>query len=58
MHETKETYGKNIIMAAVSGAKTARLKEIGAFDYKSYGTVSSLSLVQIRKQTKVIIGMY
>lgn len=41
VYEAKGRYGKNIIIDTVSGAKTARLEEIGATSYKSYGVLAS-----------------
>ncbi len=41
VYEAKGRYGKNIIIDTVSGAKTARLEEIGAISYKSYGVLAS-----------------
>lgn len=38
--EAKGKYGKTIIIDTVTGAKTARLEEIGAIDYKSYGVLA------------------
>ena len=39
VYEAKGRYGKAIIINTLLGAKTARLKEIGAADYKSYGVL-------------------
>ena len=41
VYEAKERFGRTIIVDAVLGAKTARLKQIGADSYKSYGALSS-----------------
>ncbi len=41
VYEAKGRYGKNIIIDTVLGAKTARLEEIGATSYKSYGALAS-----------------
>ena len=41
VYEAKGRYGKNIIIDTVLGAKTARLEEIGATGYKSYGVLTS-----------------
>ena len=43
VYESKGRYGKTIIIDIVVGAKTARLEEIGATDYKSYGTLSAVN---------------
>ncbi len=40
VYETRGRYGKRIIIDTVLGAKSARLQEIGAADYKSYGVLS------------------
>ncbi len=41
VYEAKGRYGKSIIIDTVLGAKTARLEEIGATGYKSYGVLAS-----------------
>lgn len=41
VYEAKGRYGKGIIIDTVAGAKTARLEEIGAVNYKSYGVLAS-----------------
>ncbi len=40
VYETKCRYGKNIIIDTCLGAKTARLNEIGASEYKTYGVLA------------------
>ena len=40
VYEAKGRYGKRIIIDAVVGAKTARIEEIGAVNYKSYGVLA------------------
>lgn len=47
--ETRGRYGKNIVIGALLGAKRARLKEIGADRYKSYGILSHRSEDDIRR---------
>lgn len=39
--EAKGRYGQNIILGILLGANRARLKEIGAVDYKSYGRLEN-----------------
>lgn len=41
VYEAKGRYGKGIIIDTVVGAKTARLEEIGAVNYKSYGVLAA-----------------
>lgn len=41
VYEARGRYGKTIIIDTVYGAKTARLEEIGATGYKSYGVLAS-----------------
>lgn len=41
VYEARGRYGRTIIINTVAGAKTARLEEIGATGYKSYGVLSS-----------------
>lgn len=41
--ETRGRYGRNIVAGALAGANRARLREIGATAYRSYGMLSSIS---------------
>ncbi|MDY5883208.1 MAG: DNA helicase RecQ [Roseburia sp.] len=47
--EAKGRYGKTIIIDTVVGAKTARLEEIGATGYKSYGVLASSNKKLLRR---------
>lgn len=49
IYESRGRYGKNIIMDTVLGAKTARLTEIGATEYKSYGVLGSSNKNLLRR---------
>ena len=49
IYESRGRYGKNIIMDTVLGAKTARLEEIGATEYKSYGVLESSNKNLLRR---------
>ena len=49
IYESSGRYGKNIIMDTVLGAKTARLTEIGATEYKSYGVLESSNKNLLRR---------
>ena len=49
VYEAKGRYGKGIIIDTVSGAKTARLKEIGAVNYKSYGVLAAINKNLLRR---------
>ena len=49
IYESRGRYGKNIIMDTVLGAKTARLTEIGATEYKSYGALESSNKNLLRR---------
>ena len=49
IYESHGRYGKNIIMDTVLGAKTARLAEIGASEYKSYGVLESSNKNLLRR---------
>ena len=49
IYESRGRYGKNIIMDTVLGAKTARLEEIGASKYKSYGVLESSNKNLLRR---------
>lgn len=43
VYEAKGRYGKTIIIDTVVGAKTARIEEIGATKFKSYGVLPSVN---------------
>ena len=49
IYESRGRYGKNIIMDTVLGANTARLEEIGASKYKSYGVLESSNKTLLRR---------
>lgn len=55
VYEAKGRYGKGIIMDTVAGAKTARLKEIGATTYKSYGALSSINKNLLRRLIEQLV---
>ncbi len=42
VYEAKGRYGRGIIIDTLLGAKTARLKEVGAVNYRSYGVLNSV----------------
>lgn len=46
--ETKGRYGQSIVVGTLLGAKRARLREVGATDYKSYGALSHRKESDIR----------
>lgn len=65
VYEAKGRYGKGIIIDTVSGAKTARLEEISATKYKSYGVLASTNknilkrlIEQLILEGYLIIGDY
>ena len=49
VYEARGRYGKTIIIDTVSGAKTARLEEVGAVHYKSYGVLASSNKKLLRR---------
>ncbi|HIW21023.1 MAG TPA: DNA helicase RecQ [Candidatus Dorea intestinavium] len=49
VYETKSRYGKTIIIDTLAGAKTARLKEVGATGYHSYGVLSKVNKKLLRR---------
>lgn len=49
VYEARGRYGKSIIMDTVLGAKTARLEEVGAIHYKSYGALSDANKKLLRQ---------
>lgn len=46
--ETRGRYGLNIVLGTLSGANRARLREVGATSYKSYGALSGRSEQDLR----------
>lgn len=46
--ETRGRYGMNIVTGTLTGAKRARIREVGADAYKSYGVLSQWSEKDIR----------
>jgi len=55
IYESRGRYGKNIIMDTVLGAKTARLEEIGASKYKSYGVLKSSNKTLLRRLIEALL---
>lgn len=49
VYEARGRYGKTIIIDTVAGAKTTRLEEVGATEYKSYGALASTNKKLIRR---------
>lgn len=55
VYEARGRYGKGIIVDTVLGAKTARLKEVGAVNYKSYGVLNSISKNMLMRLVEQLI---
>ena len=55
VYEAKGRYGKGIIIDAVVGAKTARLEEIGATYYKSYGVLAQTNKNLLRRLVEQLV---
>lgn len=55
VYEARGRYGKSIIMDTVLGAKTARLEEVGAIHYKSYGALSDANKKLLRRLIEQMI---
>lgn len=55
VYEARGRYGKSIIMDTVLGAKTARLEEVGAIHYKSYGMLSDANKKLLRRLIEQMI---
>lgn len=55
VYEAKGRYGKGIIIDTVVGAKTARLEEIGAVDYKSYGVLAATNRNLLRRLVEQLV---
>ena len=55
VYEAKGRYGKQIIIDTVAGAKTARLEEIGAVHYKSYGVLAGTNKNLLRRLIEQLV---
>lgn len=55
VYEAKGRYGKGIIIDTVVGAKTARLEEIGAVEYKSYGVLAATNRNLLRRLVEQLV---
>lgn len=55
VYEAKGRYGKGIIIDTVVGAKTARLEEIGAVDYKSYGVLAQTNKNLLKRLVEQLV---
>ena len=55
VYEAKGRYGRQIIIDTVAGAKTARLEEIGAVHYKSYGVLSGTNKNLLRRLIEQLV---
>ena len=55
VYEAKGRYGKQIIIDTVAGAKTARLEEIGAIHYKSYGVLAGTNKNMLRRLIEQLV---
>ena len=55
VYEAKGRYGKQIIIDTVAGAKTARLEEIGAIHYKSYGVLAGTNKNLLRRLIEQLV---
>lgn len=55
VYEAKGRYGRQIIIDTVAGAKTARLEEIGAVRYKSYGVLTGTNKNLLRRLIEQLV---
>ena len=55
VYEAKGRYGRQIIIDTVAGAKTARLEEVGAVHYQSYGTLAGTNKHLLRRLIEQLI---
>ena len=46
--ETKGRFGQGIVIGTLLGADRARLKEVGAVNYKSYGKLAGMKEAELR----------
>lgn len=56
VYESRQRFGKTIIIDTVAGAKTARLAEIGAVNYKSYGVLALTNKKLIRRLVEQMVA--
>lgn len=56
VYESRQRFGKTIIIDTVAGAKTAWLAEIGAVNYKSYGVLASTNKKLIRRLVEQMVA--
>ncbi|MEA4922424.1 MAG: DNA helicase RecQ [Eubacteriaceae bacterium] len=54
--ETRGRYGQGIVRGILLGANRARLREIGAGDYKSYGKLSESSDMELRSLISQLVS--
>ena len=55
VYEAKGRYGRQIIIDTVAGAKTARLEEIGAVRYESYGVLAGTNKNLLRRLIEQLV---
>lgn len=55
VYEAKGRYGRQIIIDTVAGANTARLEEIGAARYKSYGVLAGTNKNLLRRLIEQLV---
>jgi ATP-dependent DNA helicase RecQ len=55
IYEAKGRYGKNIIIDTVVGAKTARLEEISAVNYRSYGVLAATNKNLLKRLVEQLV---
>lgn len=55
VYEAKGRYGKGIIIDTVVGAKTARIEEVGAAEYKSYGVLAQTNKNLLKRLVEQLV---
>ena len=55
VYEAGGRYGRTILIDALSGAKTARLEEVGAMNYRSYGALASVNKHLLKRLMEQLI---
>ena len=55
VYEAKGRYGRQIVIDTVAGAKTARLEEVGAVHYQSYGVLAGTNKHLLRRLIEQLI---
>ncbi len=56
IYEAKGRYGKTVIIDTVAGSKMARLQDIGAVNYRSYGVLAGVNKNLLKRLVDQMVG--